>query len=230
MDIDRCSGNGHGQCQMGCALLWKTNWLAPSSQTSAVDSDEAAQYLQSRLDSNSSSTENGLPIFQCQATQFGKIATSHTKIDASRFRNEHDLNQISVAGLVTDFCSSVLAKASGRSKGFAGPCKKTPVNPLNLKVGEQVRVKSKKEIVQTLDASGKNRGLWFDPLMSRHCGEVLSVTRLVHRFIDERNGRLIKAKHPSIVLDDLHCNGRARHYCGRLLQFFWREAWLQRVE
>src|SRR5690349_16493961 len=45
----------------------------------------------------------------------------------------------------------------------------TPVNPLGLKPGERVRIKSKAEIEATLDAKGRNRGLYFDVELSSYC-------------------------------------------------------------
>ena len=111
-----------------------------------------------------------------------------------------------------------------------GRLEKTPDGTLDLQPGELVRIKSKQEIVSTLDVNNSNRGLSFDPEMLWYCGREARVLRRVERIIDERTGRLLQLKRPCIVLEDVTCRGEYHRCCPRADYPYWREIWLERVE
>ena len=52
---------------------------------------------------------------------------------------------------------------------------RTPTEHLDLQPGELVRIKSKDEILATLDKNLLNRGMGFDEEMSRFCGQTARV-------------------------------------------------------
>jgi hypothetical protein len=114
------------------------------------------------------------------------------------------------------------------------PCEKTPTGRLDLKPGELVRVKSKSEIEETLDAKGWNRGLSFDPEeMALYCGRTYRVASSVTRIIDEGSGKMRPMKQPCIILEGVVCNAefaRCRLNCPRKIPAYWREIWLERIE
>jgi hypothetical protein len=114
------------------------------------------------------------------------------------------------------------------------PCAKTPTGRLDLKPGELVRIKSKREIEATLDAKGLNRGLSFDPEeMAPYCGRVVRVRASVTKIIDEMTGRMRHMKQPCITLEGVVCQSgyaRCRLNCPRAIPSYWRELWLERVE
>jgi hypothetical protein len=93
-----------------------------------------------------------------------------------------------------------------------------------------VRIKTKEEIVRTLDLNNCNRGLKFDPEMVAYCGQQARVLRRAERVVDERTGRLLSLKRACIVLEDVTCRGEFHRCCPRADYPFWREAWLERVE
>ena len=88
-----------------------------------------------------------------------------------------------------------------------GSLEKTPDGTLDLQPGELVRVRSKEEIVRTLDGNNSNRGMSFDAEMVRYCGREARVLRRVERIIDEKTGRMLRFKSPCIVLEDVTCRG-----------------------
>jgi hypothetical protein len=110
----------------------------------------------------------------------------------------------------------------------------TPMGRLDLKPGEYVRIKSKEQIEPTVDESGRNRGLTFDPEeMAPYCGRVFKVRGSVTQIIDERCGKMLLMKHPCIILEGVVCNAeyaRDRLNCPRSIPSYWRELWLERVE
>ena len=111
-----------------------------------------------------------------------------------------------------------------------GKLRRTPQETLNLRPGELVRVKSKQEIVQTLDMHNKNRGMSFDAEMLKYCGRQARVLRRVERIIDERTGRMQYLKNPCIVLEDAICTSDYHRLCPRGIYAYWREIWLERAE
>ena len=79
---------------------------------------------------------------------------------------------------------------------------------LNLQPGELVQVRSKEEILATLGANQKHRGLSFDAEMLPFCGGTFRVLRRVERIIDEKTGRMIRMRNDCIVLDGVICSGQ----------------------
>ena len=92
-----------------------------------------------------------------------------------------------------------------------------------------MRIKSREEILATLDKELKNRGMGFEEEMERHCGKVVKVLRRVDRCIDESSGRMLTMKSPCIVLEGVVCGGEFNANCPRAFIPFWREIWLERV-
>jgi len=109
----------------------------------------------------------------------------------------------------------------------------TPTARLGLKPGERVRVRSKEEIVRSLDERGKNRGLGFDVEMSPYCGRIATVRSSVTKIIDELTGKMRYMKEPCIMLDGIVCNSmysECRLICPRAIPSYWREIWLERLQ
>ena len=110
-----------------------------------------------------------------------------------------------------------------------GRLTKTPKELLDLQPGDLVEVKSKEEIVATLDTNSRNRGLLFDREMVSHCGRRARVLRRVNRIVDERTGRMLELTSDSLVLEGMYCRGDFNRFCPRSIYAFWREIWLKRV-
>ncbi|HEX6771197.1 MAG TPA: hypothetical protein VF126_04170 [Acidobacteriaceae bacterium] len=105
----------------------------------------------------------------------------------------------------------------------------TPHVLLDLQPGELVRIKSKQEIEQTLDAQFKNRGLFFDKEMTRFCGGTYRVLARVNRQIDERSGKMMTFKNACIALDGVTATGEYFEFAPLDERIYWREIWLERV-
>ena len=118
-------------------------------------------------------------------------------------------------------------RAGMRLPFIDGKLAKTPDGTLNLQPGELVRIKSKQEIISTLDGNNSNRGLSFDPEMLWYCGREARVLRRVERIVDERTGKLLRLKRPCIVLEGVTCRGEYHRCCPRADYPYWREIWLR---
>ena len=111
----------------------------------------------------------------------------------------------------------------------SGSLKRTPSEKLDLQAGEWVAVKTKEEILATLDVGGRNRGMTFDAEMLPYCGQTFRVLRRVERIIDESSGRIIEPAGVAIILEDVICKARFRRSCPRSIFPYWREIWLRRL-
>jgi hypothetical protein len=110
-----------------------------------------------------------------------------------------------------------------------GRLDRTPLERLDLRPGERVRVKSREEIVRTLDRDNRNRGMTFDPEMLRYCGRQATVLQRVERIIDEKTGKMTRLRNPCIVLDGVVCTADYHRLCPRGIYPYWREIWLERL-
>ena len=99
---------------------------------------------------------------------------------------------------------------------------------LGLKAGELVEVKSKEEILATLDENSCLDGLPFMPEMFRCCGQRFTVYKRAHKTCDTvfpiRSRRMANAVHL-----ETRCDGAAHGGCEAGCLIFWKEAWLKRV-
>ena len=104
-------------------------------------------------------------------------------------------------------------------KGFA----------LGLRVGELVEVRSKEEILRTLDENGRLDQLPFMPEMLKYCGKKFKVFKRADKTCDtiEKTGcrRMYNAVHL-----ETRCDGQAHGGCDAGCLLFWKEAWLKRVQ
>jgi hypothetical protein len=110
-----------------------------------------------------------------------------------------------------------------------GKQEKTFAERLDLQPGELVQVRSKEEIVATLDKNNRNRGLLFDSEMLPYCGGIYRVVRRVNQIVDEKTGKMIYMKNPCIVLEGVVCKSDFHRLCPRAISSYWRENWLKRV-
>jgi hypothetical protein len=110
---------------------------------------------------------------------------------------------------------------------------KTPTETLNLQPGELVTVRSREEIMRTINAQQRNRGLWFDVEMVPYCGKTYRVLHRVEKIINEKTGVMMHMPNPCIILEGVTCSGclsQDRLFCPRSIYPYWREIWLKRVE
>lgn len=112
---------------------------------------------------------------------------------------------------------------------ISGKLEKTPIETSELEPGELVQVRSKEEIVATLDRQNRNRGLLFDSEMLPYCGGIYRVLRRVHHIIDEKTGKMMHMKYPCIVLEGVVCRSDYHRLCPRAIYSYWREGWLKRA-
>lgn len=112
-----------------------------------------------------------------------------------------------------------------------GTATNVPIEWLDIQPGELVQVRSKEEIIATLNKQDRHRGLLFDGAMLSHCDGIYRVLRRVHRIVDEKTGKMLEMKYPCIALEGVTCQWDYHRLCPRsTCTPYWRENWLKRVE
>ena len=251
----RCDGVTHGGCQAGCLLYWKESWLKRVSQGQShpggMDNESDPSGESDNNDVNHDALVRGTRQadagegdgrFRCQATEMLKATTEVRRRD--RFDPRFYVKDVTSGNVnLFDFIrfgalamlNSFLTRWFGRQcypyiTGLAGD--KTPSDELNLRPGELVRVKSKKDIQPTLNRQLRNRGMNFDFEMVPYCGKgPIRVLCRVEKLINEKTGAMMNLKNPCIILDGVTCSGNyltQRMFSPRREYMYFREIWLER--
>ncbi len=251
----RCDGQSHGGCQTACLMYWKEAWLrrvdgaadpGPADQAPAPGPARCTLPL---LDASTRKEpfSDGAPRFACQATELLRAAPEQLPMrDLDQYVRDIRTGNAGMLATLRGFLIALFNRFQGYSTrvlprrlwfrgglqwGFVtGSGTRTPTARTDLQPGELVRIKSKDEIMKTLNKDRLNRGMGFEEEMSRYCGRQARVLRRVDRCIDERTGRLLTMKNPCIVLEDTVCAGAYNVNCPRAIYSFWREIWLERVD
>ena len=96
-----------------------------------------------------------------------------------------------------------------------------------LRAGEWVEVRSKEEILATLDKDGQLDGLPFMPEMFEFCGQRLKVFKRAHKTCDPPNGLAARRMKVAVHLEGARCNGQAHGGCQAACLVFWKQLWLK---
>jgi hypothetical protein len=254
----RCDGANHGGCQADCLIFWKEAWLKRVGDKSVSLAPRPSPGTLCTLDTLLQSTNanspdtSSTPIYSCQATRLLEFTSNlpwwdlrqHVRDITSRNLKpecggpsksdrvlETVLSAITVLrGLMISTFNAIQARRhTSRYPFIEGTTAKAPPGNLNLRRGELVKIKSKEEIIATLNDSNRNRGLLFEGEMLRHCNGIYKVRRRVNRIIDEKTGKMLDMKNPCIILEDVFCQGDYHNYCPRAIYSYWREGWLERA-
>jgi hypothetical protein len=103
------------------------------------------------------------------------------------------------------------------------------VESLNLQPDELVEVKAMEKIVQTLDETARNRGLYFSPNMRLLCGGQYRVKGRIDKAIVDGTGEMRQFRNTVCLEGSLcGCAYTAFGGCSRCEFVYWREIWLRR--
>jgi hypothetical protein len=99
---------------------------------------------------------------------------------------------------------------------------------LGLRAGEWVVIRSKAEILSTLDARSRLDGLPFQPEMFEFCGRRMRVAKVAHKTCDTIHKTGGRRMEDTVHLEGARCDGAMHGNCQADCVFFWKEAWLKR--
>ena len=247
----RCDGGFHGGCQAGCLLFWKEAWLRRvdgprdpaateqsliGAESEAVLNGIASLARQTRCDD----TPAGEPRYRCQATELLRATAPLMVLDPRHYVRDLTSGNLTFWKLLRAVLFSVYIKPYLKlqqlrsARLFRATKGELAAECLNLQPGELVQVRSKAEILATLDDGVRNRGLSFDVEMEPYCGRTMRVLRRVECILDEKTGKMLRLRKDCIILDGAECSGVRcgvrRLGCPKSVHSYWREAWLRRVE
>jgi hypothetical protein len=242
----RCDGQAHGGCQAGCLVYWKEAWLRRMDDGGSrrPEPDTAPAVTIATLETAATKADGA---FACQATELSRAAPTFVPSwDVRQYVQDVTSGNAGlwqtvravVVGAFNEYqdLSRRLLPERPRIHGgerypfLRGRLTTTPSEQLGLQPGDLVRVKSREEIVATLDTANRNRGMSFDAEMLTYCGRQARVLRRVERIIDEETGRMLHFGNPCIVLEDVVCRGDFHRVCPRSIYPYWREIWLEKVQ
>jgi hypothetical protein len=106
---------------------------------------------------------------------------------------------------------------------------KTYAPPSSFTKGEIVRIRSREEILRTLDPFSMLKGCTFFHEMFQYCGTRQTVFKVMKNFMDERDYKFKKTR-GIILLENNFCSGNSAFGdCDRSCFLFWREEWLEKI-
>jgi hypothetical protein len=99
-----------------------------------------------------------------------------------------------------------------------------------LCAGDWVEVKSRDEILASLDKDGNLDGMPFMPEMLKYCGRRFRVYKRAHKTCDFSTAMEARRVPSAVHLEGLRCSGEAHGGCQAQCLLFWKEAWLKPAE
>jgi hypothetical protein len=101
---------------------------------------------------------------------------------------------------------------------------------MRIKSNTWVEVRSKEEILGTLDRNGRLDELPFMPQMFQYCGQRFRIYKSAHKTCDTVSGDYAGRRLRDGVHLDLRCDGQAYGGCQAGCLLFWKTAWLKPVD
>ncbi len=99
-----------------------------------------------------------------------------------------------------------------------------------FRAGDLVEVRSKEEILATLDQHGCADAMPFMPEMLQYCGQRFRVRAVAHKTCDTIRNSGGRRLNSAVHLTDLRCDGSAHGGCQAECSLFWKDVWLKRAD
>jgi hypothetical protein len=122
--------------------------------------------------------------------------------------------------------SNKKARGLSMKSRTSGPRPPAEAGVGTLRVGDRVKVKSRQEILATLDSNSSVENTVLMPEMLKFAGQTLPVDAVVHRTCDG-NGSTNRDMTGTVHLQGARCDGSAHGDCQARCLLFWRKEWLE---
>ena len=155
-----------------------------------------------------------------------QLKNIHEMTEKNFWLNDLFQIRIKVIWTIKERLNSIKNKILSRNHEPIGPIKNSQIRSENW-----IKVRSEKEIKQTLDVNGSYRGCVFTPEMYQYCNKTFKVLKDIDYFYDEVKQKMCKTKN-LVVLDSVICSGERKLFpnsCDRACFFFWHKNWLKKV-
>jgi hypothetical protein len=197
-------------------------------------------------------------VYVCQATEMPRATTWMSVWDGRQYIEDWRSGNATLAQIASVLCFLVYDTIANAGLGFGGLLRwsydrvqglrngspypsrpgtigrncKTPTANLGLQPGDLVKVKTHKEVLETVNEDLVNRGLGFHSEMVPYCSHTFRVGKRLRRLMNEKTGQIRVLKNECIVLEGTSCEGRFTRplLCPRGMAPYWREIWLSRAD
>jgi hypothetical protein len=230
----RCSGAGHDGCQKACMIFWREAWLRRVENNAAQSQVDTGAHdrLRARLRCSTDAQ-----TYYCQASELTKAADPLARRRRlERYFAGFLAGNFNAVQMASDVAIWLYWRRIRSFLGMTprGQVKPTPTESLRLHPGEWVEVKSLREIRNTLNERGQNRGLYFTPDMRLSCGRKYRVKGRIDKIIVDGTGA-VRQLHDTVCLEGSTCGcsyvgGLGSGGCSRCEVVYWRESWLRRCD
>ncbi len=99
----------------------------------------------------------------------------------------------------------------------------------DIRVGDWAEVRSRGDILATLDKNGCLDNLPFMPEMFAYCGRRFRVYKSAHKTCDTVNDSKGLRMKDAVHLDGVRCDGQSHGGCEASCLIFWKTAWLRKL-
>ncbi len=97
-----------------------------------------------------------------------------------------------------------------------------------FRIGDWVEVRSKREILETLDADGQLEGMPFMPEMLDFCGQSFQIYKIAHKTCDYSGDYPFPVRRMARTVHLLtRCDGKVHGGCEAGCLLYWKEDWLR---
>jgi hypothetical protein len=250
----RCDGSAHDGCEQACLIYWKHAWLRKVAHDDPAPAPTQHRTSESRLlpllelSTKKGKAEDGKDVWRCQGTEILRAAPRLIPFkEVGQLVEDVRTGNVSLFWALRAFAVTAYNKIQGASTKRLPPWLwikggrrwgdlrgrvhgRTPAGVSQFRPGDLVRVRSRDEVAATLNEKMLNRGLGFDSELARLCGRLARVERHVSHIIDEKTGKIVDLKTPTVVLEGIYCTGAYAMSCPRAFTPYFREAWLEKVD
>jgi hypothetical protein len=226
----RCDGGAHDGCQTRCYLLWKSAWIIPVGAPATAGRNIPIAFGPTVITEGNGTAKR----YVCQFTELARASSRMSPWDPRQDLRPLMAGNVTLAAFAVALLTRLFNVAQRLRGGLGFPASQRSPSAvsqrtdLDLQPGELVRVRDPERIFETLDRSGRNRGLWFDRDMLKRTKQHHKVLARIDRIIDDASGRMLEMKTPCIILDGVDCSGEFMSFSPQHDFPFWREAWLER--
>ncbi len=257
----RCDGLAYGGCEMRCTIIWKEAWLKRLTGSQDIQLHPSARCSESDIWAGTRRTPKGEdaegPLYRCQAVQLPFATQQLPRWALWQYVEDYRSGNVRISQILSSLFALLIHDLAESGLGFGSALRsaydaiqrirggipypfrrgripamsRTPSANTSIQVGELVKIKKYKDILETVDDKLINRGMAFHPEMATHCEKTFRVSQRLKKIMNEKTGQLMELKNECLVLEGLYCVGHFTKpiYCPRATYPYWREIWLERI-
>lgn len=99
----------------------------------------------------------------------------------------------------------------------------------NMRSGDLVRVRTAREILDTLDENGAVEGIPFMPEMVQYVDKQFRVSNRIEKICWVTEESCSRRLPNTVLLEDLRCAGSSHGGCQAECRIYWKDAWVEKV-